>query len=403
MPQTALTNGGKGRAMRKLLLGLAIAAAASFGARAQAPIKIGFVSTFSGSSGVLGQEAADAFKLALKKSHGLLGGRPAQIIYGDDKGTPDAGRQLVDKMIESDGVQVITGILFSNVLLAVAKPALSSGQFIISPVAGPSQLAGKQCHPHFFSVSWQNDTITESVAIQMVKDKVTSAYFMAPNYPGGRDQLAGLKRYFKGGITEVFTAFGQLDYSAEIAELRAKNPQAVLFFYPGGMGINFLKQFAQSGLKGRIPLYSSANTIDQTTLPAIGDDAIGLRSSTLWSEELDNAASKEFTANFKSEYRRIPSAYAATTYDAGRLLDAALTSIDGKIEDKKAFRHALEQAQFESVRGKFKFNKNHFPIQNFYLTEVVKGDKGQVVAEMKGLIDEDHADAYVDECKMTSD
>src|SRR5712675_2362296 len=285
--------------MRRLLLGLAIASAASFGAHAQAPIKIGFVSTFSGSSGVLGQEAADAFKLALKKSQGLLGGRPAQIVYGDDKGTPDAGRQLVDKMIESDGVQVITGILFSNVLLAVAKPALSSGQFIVSPVAGPSQLAGKQCHPHFFSVAWQNDTITESIAVEMAKQKVPNTYFMAPNYPGGRDQLAGLKRYYKGDITEVFTSFGQLDYSAEIAALRAKNPASVLFFYPGGMGINFVKQFAQAGLQSKIPLYTSANTIDQTALPAIGDAALGLSSSALWSEGFDNAASKEFTAEFE--------------------------------------------------------------------------------------------------------
>jgi len=389
--------------MRKIMV-LACMAIFCWGAQAaDAPIKIGFVTTLSGPGGVLGQEVTDGFKLALKKSNDRLGGRAVQVVYGDDKGAPDVGRQLVDKMIENDGVQIVTGFIFSNVLLAVAKPILSSGAFIVSPVAGPSQLAGKQCHPHFFSVAWQNDTITESIAIQMSKEKLPSVYFMAPNYPGGRDQLAGLKRYFKGDITEVFTSFGQLDYSAELAELRAKNPKAVIFFYPGGMGINFVKQFSQAGLKERIPLYTSANTIDQTALPAIGNDAIGLRSSALWSEMLENPASKEFTSSFETEYKRVPSGFAATSYDAGRILDAALGAIGGKIEDKKAFRQALERAKFESVRGKFRFNKNHFPIQNFYLTEVEKGQNGQVVARLKGLIDEDHVDAYVDECQMPAD
>jgi branched-chain amino acid transport system substrate-binding protein len=238
--------------MRAIIFGLALAVATVAGTQAQTPIKIGLVSTVSGPSGVLGQEVLDGFKLALKKSNGMLGGRPVQVIYGDDQGAPDIARQLVDKMVENDGVEIFTGTVFSNVLLAIAKPILASGAFIISPVAGPSQLAGKQCDGHFFSVAWQNDTITESIAIEVAKEKIPDIYFMAPNYPGGRDQLAGLKRYYKGNITEVFTSFGQLDYSAEIAELRAKNPTAVLFFYPGGMGINFVKQFAQSGLQGKI-------------------------------------------------------------------------------------------------------------------------------------------------------
>jgi len=392
-------------ATRNWLVGSLIAALTSLGAHAQSqsPIKIGFVSTLSGPSGVLGQEVSDGFKLALKKSNGLLGGRVVQVTYGDDKGAPDVGRQLVDKMVESDGVQIVTGFVFSNVLLAVSKPILDSGAFIISPVAGPSQLAGKQCHPHFFSVAWQNDTITESIAVEMAKQKVPNTYFMAPNYPGGRDQLAGLKRYYKGDITEVFTSFGQLDYSAEIAALRAKNPASVLFFYPGGMGINFVKQFAQAGLQSKIPLYTSANTIDQTALPAIGDAALGLSSSALWSEGFDNAASKEFTAEFEKEYKRVPSGFAATAYDAARILDATLTSIHGNIENKKAFRTAMESAKFESVRGRFKFNSNHFPIQNFYLTKVEKNAKGEVVAAVKGLIDEDHTDAYVGECKMAAE
>jgi branched-chain amino acid transport system substrate-binding protein len=387
--------------MIRALSAVALVALLPFAARAENPIRIGFITTFSGPNGVLGQDLADGFKLALKKSNDQLGGRPVEVLYADDKSAPDQGRQLADKMIESNGVQIITGINYSNVLLAVAKPALDAGVFLLSPVAGPSQLAGRQCHPHFFSVSWQNDTLTESIAIQMQKEGLSEAYFMAPNYPGGRDQLAGFKRYFKGAIAEAFTAFNQLDYSAEIAALRAKDPKSVVAFYPGGMGVNFYKQFAGSGLREKVPLYASGATLDQTTLPAIGDAAIGIKTPSMWSDELDNAESREFVVAFQKEYRRMPSPNAAIAYDVGRLIDGALALIGGKIEDKAAFQNALERAPFKSVRGGFKFNTNHFPIQNFYLMKIAKNDQGEVVPALQGLIAADVKDVYADQCVMT--
>jgi branched-chain amino acid transport system substrate-binding protein len=386
-----------------MIRALAVAALAALMpsvANAQDPIKIGFITTFSGPSGVLGQDLADGFKLALKSSNDRLGGRQVEVFYADDKAAPDQGRQHADKMIERNAVQIITGINYSNVLLAVAKPALDAGVFILSPVAGPSQLAGRQCHPHFFSVSWQNDTLTESIAIQMQKEGLSEAYFMAPNYPGGRDQFAGFKRHFKGTIAETFTTFNQLDYSAEIAALRAKDPKSAIAFYPGGMGVNFFKQFAEAGLRERIPLYASGATLDQTTLPAIGDAAIGVKTSSIWSDELDNAASKEFVSAFQQEYKRMPSPNAATAYDVGRLIDGALTLIGGKIEDKAAFQNALERAPFKSVRGEFKFNTNHFPIQNFYLMKIAKNDQGEVAPALQGLVASDVKDAYADQCAM---
>ncbi|MFY9991848.1 MAG: ABC transporter substrate-binding protein [Rhodoplanes sp.] len=387
--------------MKRLLIAAAFAAGLSVSASAQEPIKIGFISTFSGPTGSLGQELLDGFKLGLKKLGNKVGGRPVELIQGDDQAKPDVGRQVADKMVERDRVDIITGINFSNVLLALAKPVLDSGTFIVNVNAGPSQYAGPLCHPHFFSTSFQNDTSAEAMGHYLQNKGVKRVYLMAPNYPAGRDFLRGFKRYFKGEIVdEVYTGFGQLDYAAEIAQLRDKKPEAVFFFYPGGMGINFVKQYSQSGLLKEIPLYGPSFSLDQTVLPAMGDAAVGAFASTHWSEDFDNPASKAFAKDFEAEYGRIPSPNAAQAYDGALIIDAALKAIGGKIEDKAAFRKALENVKFDSVRGNFKFNTNHYPIQDFHLVEIVKDQKGRPVMAIRGVIDRDHADAYAKDCKM---
>ncbi len=239
------------------------------------------------------------------------------------------------------------------------------------------------------------------MGIHLTNKGVKRVYLMAPNYPAGKDFLAGFKRTFKGEIVdEVYTAFGQLDYAAEIAQLRSKKPDAVFFFYPGGMGINFVKQYAQAGLKSEIPLFGPSFSLDQTVLPAMGDAALGASASVFWSESFDNPASKKFVADFEAAYGRLPSPQASDAYDTARLIDAALKSIDGKIEDKAAFQKALETVKFDTVRGKFKFNTNHYPIQDFYLAEVAKDEKGRPVTVLKGLIVADHGDAYAKDCNM---
>ena len=389
---------------RRRLLSTVLLLSAGTVAHAQEPIRIGFVSTMSGPQGVLGQELANGFKLGLEATGQKLGGRAVKVTWGDDQAQPDVGRQVVDKMIDSDRVQIVTGINFSNVLLAVTKPVLDSGAFYVSTNAGPSQLAGRQCHPRFFSASFQNDAIYEGLGIYMQDKGLKNIYLMAPNYPAGKDMLTGYKRYFKGGVAgEVYTTFGQLDYSAEIAQIRAAKPDGVVFFYPGGMGINFVKQYTQAGLKDQIPLYAGAATVDQTILPALGDAAMGMLTGALWSEFLDNPQSKTFAADYEKAYGTIPSPYAALAYDTTRLLDAAVKGVDGKIEDKKAFQKALENVKFESIRGSFKFNSNHFPVQNYYLVQIEKDAKGRSVAALKSTVKEGLTDAYAGECKMKDD
>ncbi len=380
---------------------LAGTALAAMPARAEDPIRIGFLSTFSGPGGQLGQELLDGFNLALSTTGGKLGGRAVEVIQGDDQAKPDVGRQVADKMIERDKVQILTGVNFSNVMLAVAKSALDAGTFVVSVNAGPSQYAGAQCHPHFFVASFQNDTSPEAMGIEATKRGIKKMYLMAPNYPAGKDFLAGFKRTYKGEVVgEVYTSFGQLDYAAEIAQLRAAAPEGVFFFYPGGMGINFVKQYDQAGLKKTIPLYGPSFSLDQTTLPAMGDAAVGAFAATHWAEDSDDGPSKLFRASFEAKYGRLPSPNAAQAYDTVIALDAALKSIGGKIEDAAGFQKALETVKFDSLRGKFRFNRNHYPVQDFWLAEIVKDPKGRPIMAKRSLIDADHQDSYVDKCAM---
>lgn len=380
---------------------LAASAVAATSARAEDPIRIGFLSTFSGPGGQLGQELLDGFDLGLAATGGKLGGRAVEVIQGDDQAKPDVARQVADKMIERDKIRILTGVNFSNVMLSVAKPALDAGAFVVSVNAGPSQYAGAQCNPHFFAASFQNDTAPEAMGLELTKRGVKKMYLMAPNYPAGKDFLAGFKHTYKGEIVgEVYTSFGQLDYAAEIAQLRAAAPDAVFFFYPGGMGINFVKQYDQAGLKKTVPLYGPSFSLDQTVLPAMGDAAVGAFASTFWTEDFDNPQSKKFVADFEAKYGRIPSPNAAQAYDTVLLLDAAAKAVGGKIEDAPAFQKALETAKFESLRGHFKFNTNHYPIQDFWLAEIVKDAKGRPTMAKRTLIVADHADSYVAKCPM---
>lgn len=386
------------------LKSLAVAAAlALVGVSAQAadPIKIGMITTLSGGGSSLGIDVRDGFELALKRNGGRLGGADVELIVSDDARKPDNAVQTARRMVQQDKVEIMTGIIWSNLALAVVPKVTRDGVIYISPNAGPSQLAGKGCHENYFNVAWQNDNLHEAMG-QYVQDKgFDNVYLMAPNYPAGRDALAGFKRFYKGGIAgETYTKLGQLDYAAELAALRAAKPDAVFFFLPGGMGINFLKQYDQAGLKADIPLFGPAFSFDQGILKAVGDAALGVINSSQWNGDLDNAANKAFVAAFEEAYGRLPSLYASQGYDAAMLLDGAIGALGGDISDKDALRAQLKKAEFESVRGAFAFGNNNHPIQSIYAREVVRDDQGRLTNRIVGAVFERHQDAYAADCRM---
>jgi branched-chain amino acid transport system substrate-binding protein len=380
---------------------LCLLALAVLPARAAEQLKIGFISTLSGPSAALGIDIRDGFNLALKHTGGKLGGIATEVLIADDQMNPDTGKQLADRMLKKDKTQIITGMVFSNVLMAAINPILKSETFYVSPNATPSVLGGEQCNAYFFSASWPNDAQHEAMGKHVTDKSFKNVYLIAPNYPAGKDALAGFKRFYKGAVSgEVYTKLGQLDYAAELAQLRAAKPDAVYIFLPGGMGINFIKQYNQAGLSKDLSLFGPGFSADEDIIRAVGEPMVGMFNSSQWAHDLDNAQNKKFVADFQKDYGRMPTVFASQGYDTAMLIDAAMRDSKGKIEDKAAFRKALESANFKSVRGNFKLNKNHFPIQTYYLRQVVKDTSGRITNKTIGTIFSDHDDAYADQCKM---
>ncbi|MGA1252848.1 MAG: ABC transporter substrate-binding protein [Burkholderiaceae bacterium] len=367
---------------------------------ALAQVKIGFMATLSGPAAALGQDQYDGFMLGVEHMGGRLGGAAIEVIREDDQLKPDLGVQTIRKFLEKDQVDIITGVTFSNVMMAIAKPLADSGITFISSNAGPAPLAGAQCSANFFWTSWQNDNQAEAMG-QYANDKgFKNVYMMAPNYQSGKDQLEGFKRMFKGNVVgEVYTQLNQPDYTAEIAQMMAAKPDALYVFYPGGMGINFIKQMRQAGALGKIPLLS-ASTTDGTTLPALKEVALGVIAGTFWGPDFNNPVSQKFVADFRKKHNRIPSQYAAQAYDSALLLDAALRKTGGKANDRKALQAAIRSADFKSLRGNFRFNRNGYPIQDFYAFEVAKDATGEVSLKTLGVTMRNHQDAYVKDCKL---
>ena len=386
---------------RFLRLSLAAALSVAGTAAAADKVKIGFVSTLSGPAGGVGIEVRDGFQLALKLSGGKLGGLPAEVLIGDDQFKPEVGRQLAEKFIKLDKVDFLTGMIYSNIMLAAVPLAFEAKTFYVSPNAAPSPLAGKQCNPWFFAVAWPNDAYHEAAGKYATDKGYKSVYLIAPNYQAGKDSLEGFKRFYKGKIAdEVYTKLGQLDFAAELAQVRAAKPEALYIFLPGGMGINFIKQFVASGMSKDITLITPGFGSDQDVIRGVGDAMLGLFDTAHWALDLDNAANKKFIAEFEKEYKRLPSVFAAQAYDTALLLDSAVREVKGKLDDKDALRKALKAAKFQSVRGAFKFNTNHYPIQNYYLRVIGKDSQGRLVNKTMATIFKDRGDAYVQDCAM---
>ena len=356
------------------------------------PIKVGMITTLSGGGAGLGVDVRDGFMLALKNA----GNTEIEVVTEDDGQKPELAVQIADKMVQSEKVDILTGIIWSNLAMAVVPGVVQQDILYLSPNAGPSALAGAMCNKNYFNVAWQNDNLHEAMGAYANDAGYKKAYILAPNYPAGKDALTGFKRYFKGELAgETYTQLGQPDYAAEIAQIRASGDDAIYFFLPGGMGIAFMKQYAQSDVG--LPVLGPAFSFSQDILGAVGDAALGVKNSSQWSKDIDNAANKTFVESFQAEYGRLPSLYASQGYDTANLIIAAASK--ASVKDKDAFRAAIKEADFDSVRGDFSFGNNNHPIQDIYVREVVK--EGDVLTnKIVGTAFEDHQDAYAAECKM---
>jgi branched-chain amino acid transport system substrate-binding protein len=388
--------------MKKLLFAAAAVLALGAGpAMSQGKsVKIGFVSTFSGPTAVIGNDMRNSFELALDHLGRKMGGLPVEVIYEDDQQKPEVGKQKTEKLLQSDKVDFMAGYIWSNVLLASVKPIVDAKTFLVVANAGLSPLAGEMCSPNVFSTSWTNDSNPRAVAEYMNKKGIQDVYLIGPNYAAGKENLGGVKAVFKGKIIgEDYTKWpDQLDFSAELSKIRAANPKAVYTFYPGAAGVQFLNQYAQAGLQGKIPLYTTF-VIDSLSLPLQKDAAVGVIQALQWAADLPNDANKKFVADFMAKHKAEPSFYGAQSYDAANLIASAVAAVKGDLSNQDAVRAALRKADFKSVRGGFKFGPNNYPIQNYYMQEVVKeGDAFRLKTVATAV--ENFQDVHYTKCKM---
>ena len=395
-----LTKSIRAALLASALLGTSLAAQAD-------TVKIGFVTTLTTPAAVIGEDMKQSVELAMEHIGGKMGGKDIELIFEDDGFKPDVGKQKVDKLVKQDDVDFVAGFIWSHVLMASAKPVLDADKFLISANAGPSQMAGKRCHQNFFSTSWQNDQTPMAMGEHLNQQGVKSLYVMAPNYAAGKDMVKGLSSTFKGEIVgKDMTKWGadaQLDFSAELAKAKASGAEAIYAFYPGKAGGAFIKQYQQAGLRGIVDLYT-VFTVDSIGLPKLQSanlgGVLGSKMTQQWSPDMDNAANKRFVGDFLEKHGKYPSFYGSQAYDAIMLIKSAVDAVDSNMEDEDAVRAALMKADFESVRGDFKFGNNHMPIQNFYLREVVKDSEGRWTTKIVSTVYESHQDPHAEKCKL---
>ena len=365
-------------------------------------IKIGFISTFSGPTAVIGNDMRNSFELALDHLGRKMGGKPVEVIYEDDQQKPDVGKQKTEKLVQSDKVDFIVGYIWSTVLLASLKTAIDSQTFLISANAGPSQLAGELCSPYVFSTSWQNDQTPQAVGLYMNQKGVRSVFLIGPNYAAGKDMLAGVKSTFKGEVVgEEYTVWpSQLDFSAELSKARNSSAEAIFVFYPGAAGVQFLNQYTQAGIKQQKPLYT-AFTIDELSLPLQKENALGVPGAQEWVNDLPNEQNSKFVEDYRKKYPGLrPSFYGAQSYDAAQLINSAVVAVGGDTSKKDAMKEEMKKVNFKSVRGSYKYGNNHIPIQNFYLQDVVRDADGRFSLKTLATIVKDDQDRFHDKCPM---
>jgi len=380
-----------------MLLGTAMSPAL-----AQEKIKLGVVVTLSGPAAALGQQVRDGFALAVKDLGGKMGGRDVEVVVVDDELKPDAAVTKVKGLLERDKVDFVVGPIFSNILQAIHRPITESKTFLISPNAGPSTFAGKDCNPFFYVTSYQNDQVHEILG-KVAQDRgYKRMYLMVPNYQAGKDSVAGFKLDYKGEIVEEsYMPLNTLDFQPELSKISSQKPDALFTFMPGGLGVNLVKQYRQAGLADTVPVLS-AFTVDESTLPAQQDAAVGMFGGANWAPNLDNPQNKKFVTAYEAAYNGVPGTYAFQAYDAAMLIDSAVKAVKGNLSNKDAVAAALKKADFTSLRGAFKFNTNGYPIQDFYLTKVAKRPDGKFQTEIVQKVFENYGDRYAKDCKAAN-
>ena len=385
---------------RHVLVVGALAAASSADAQ---ELRIGFMATQTGGAAAIGQHAVNGWKIGLEhegwtKDGDKLGGVPTRMFYADDQLKPDVALKEIERLVTQERIHIGAGFMWTNIMLAVRTPLIDNKRIILSTVAGPSTMAGKECTPYFVSTSWTGEQTAQAGGDLLNADGVKSLYIMVPNYQGGKDIVAGVTSTYKGKVVgQSLFKMGESDFQADISKLRAEKPEAVFYFGPGAMSVAFMRQWAASGAGKDIKLYTHF-AVDSITLPVVGESALGTFHVSSWAKDSPNAVNQKFIKDYLAKFGHMPSVFAQQAYDGPRLLAAALTKSGGKFEDPIAFMKVLRHTPYPSARGYFPYNVNGLPIVDFYKREVVRGADGKPQIVTRATVVKASKDPYWQEC-----
>lgn len=370
-------------------------------AQAPEPMRIGFLSTQSGGPVAgLSTEKRQGWELALKQLGGKLGGVPVEMFYADDANNPGMGKQSYERLVKQNKIDVLTGIVTTPVIFALAPAVAQDKVIFLNSNVTERVLGGEKCSPFFFTTGWHVDGINESMGKLLRQQGRKKVFVMGGQWPAGREHIAAFKRGYGDTVAgEAYFKMGQIDFSAEIAQMRAAEPDAIYVFAFGPHSVNFMKQYAQAGLK-RIPLYGPSPLADEGTIPASGDAAMEVVSSGHWNDDLPTDANRRFVAAYVAEYKKDPTMFSEQGYTTALLLDAAVRAAGGNFKDRAALRKALLSVKVDAPRGPLSLAADGSPVQNVYLRKVGKNTKGEITNLTQRTIASSVTPDNAGECKL---
>jgi branched-chain amino acid transport system substrate-binding protein len=361
------------------------------GAAAQAPkLKVGLMLPYTGTFAALGVAIENGFRLYIDEHGGKLGGREIEFVKVDDESDPAKATDNVNKLIKRDNVDVIVGSVHSGVAMAMAKAAKDNGTMLIVPNAGADAVTGPMCAKHIFRSSFSNwqpgYAMGEVVAKKGHKKVVTITW----KYAAGDESVKGFREGLeKGGgqvVKDLSVPFPNVEFQALLTEIASIKPDAVYTFFAGGGAVKFVKDYAAAGLKTSIPLYG-AGFLTDGTLEAQGAAADGLLTTLHYGDALNTPRDNAFRLSYAKAYKLQPDVYAVQGYDAAQMLAIGLNAVKGDVAKKAEFAAAVEKARIDSPRGAFALGKNHNPVQDIYLRQVVGKENKVIGVATKSLAD----------------
>lgn len=379
----------------------ALGAAAALGgfplryARGATPIKIGLVLPYSGVYSKFGEGITDGFEYALKLNGGQLGGRPVEIVKADDQLDAKVGGEVTQKLVTKDQVDIVVGPVGSNVAPVIHRICTTHGIPLIIPTAASNDLTRARCHPLVFRISHSNWQSTNPMGAWMVGRGKKRVITFGMNYAAGKEAIEGFVEGYKaaGGqvVDQKWPGIKELDYQAYFADIAANRADAVFAWFAGSNAVEFVKQYAQAGLKVNVPLYGVQYLTDSTLLAGQGPAADGVTTIAYWTPSLDNAANRTFVSGFKKATGKEADLNSMHGHDTCVVLASALAATKGDLKDKQRFSRAVQTVEFESPRGPFRFSKARNPIMNFYAVEA-RGGQLKVLEVIKRNVEDPAGD-----------